>query len=91
MFKRVQTHPTTIGMSLFHQGFIKNLVVYALRELQISWNWLLSSLSLEENGSKQRATPEKKPITRKRDPKDFVKSQEDSPISKRTRSCKRKY
>jgi hypothetical protein len=36
MSKRVQTHPATAGKSLFHQGLIKTLVLYALRELQLS-------------------------------------------------------
>jgi hypothetical protein len=41
MSKRVQNHPTTADKSMFHQGLIKSLVLYALRELQLSWNGYL--------------------------------------------------
>jgi hypothetical protein len=37
MSKRVQNHPQTSHKSLFHQGLIKMLVMYALREVQMTW------------------------------------------------------
>jgi hypothetical protein len=69
MSKRIQTHPATTGKSLFHQRLIKTLVMYALGEVQHSWDWLLESLNLEEHGSKHKTTLEKKSKKVKRVPK----------------------
>jgi hypothetical protein len=44
MAKRIQSQPKTIHKILFHQGIIKILVIYALREVQVSCKQLLSSL-----------------------------------------------
>jgi hypothetical protein len=67
MSKRVYTHPKTASKSLFHQGLIKTLVLHALSEVQMSWNELLNSLRLEEQGSKQRNTPENKSTISKKE------------------------
>jgi hypothetical protein len=56
MSERIQTHPATVGKSLFHQRLIKTLVMYALGEVQCSWEWLLESLNLEEKESKHKDT-----------------------------------
>jgi hypothetical protein len=58
MTKRIQSHPKTAHTSLYHQGLIKMLVMYAFSEVQVSWKQLLSSLGLEEQGAKtQKTTP----------------------------------
>jgi hypothetical protein len=48
MAKRVQNYPQSSHRSLYHQGFIKILVIYALSELQISWEQILVSLGLQD-------------------------------------------
>jgi hypothetical protein len=53
MAKRVKNHPQTSHKSLFHQGLIKMLVMYALREVQVTWRQLLISLGLDEQDAKQ--------------------------------------
>jgi hypothetical protein len=89
MSKRIQTHPQSVGKSLFHQGFIKILVLYALRELQLSWNQLLDSLDLEEQGPKKKNVSEKKSSgskTKNKVSKGSAKSRGNSPVATRTRS-----
>jgi hypothetical protein len=54
MSKRVQNHPQTAHKSLFHQGLIKMLVLYALREVQMTWRQLLISLGMDEQDPKQK-------------------------------------
>jgi hypothetical protein len=94
MAKRIQSHPQTALQSLFHQGLIKILVMYALSEVQVSWKQRLSSLGFEEQVSKtQKTTPDKKTriSTRKGNTsKSTSKVQEEaSPIMRETRSSKR--
>jgi hypothetical protein len=48
MAKKIHSHPQNAHQSLFHQGLIKIMVMYALNELQLSWEQLLSSLGFEE-------------------------------------------
>jgi len=48
VFQQVQANPKTGDKSLFHQGLIKILVMYALSELQVSLKQLLFSLGFEE-------------------------------------------
>jgi hypothetical protein len=60
MSKRIKTHPTTTSKSLFHQRLIKTMVMYALGEVQHSWDWFLESLNLEEHESKHKTTLENK-------------------------------
>jgi hypothetical protein len=38
MSKRIQTHPATTRKRIFHQILIKTLVMYALGEVQHSWD-----------------------------------------------------
>jgi hypothetical protein len=47
MSKRIQSHPATASKSIFHQRLIKVLVVYALDEVNHSWDWLIESLELK--------------------------------------------
>jgi hypothetical protein len=65
MSKRVYTHPKNAIKSLFHQSLIKTLALHGLSEVRISWNELLSSLRLEEQGSKHKNTPKSKSTTSK--------------------------
>jgi hypothetical protein len=50
MAKRIHNHPKDSHKSLFHQGLIIMLVMYALREVQVSRQQLLSSLGFGEQG-----------------------------------------
>jgi hypothetical protein len=88
MSKRVQNHPQTARKSLFHQGLMKMLVLYALREVQMTWRQLLSSVGLDEQDTKQ----EKPKVSKEKGntSKDSAKLKEVSPVAKSTRSCKRK-
>jgi hypothetical protein len=63
--------------------------MYALGEVQCSWNLLLESLNIEEQESKYKATLEKR-SKKKRVPKSFVTTKESSPVSRITRSRKSK-
>jgi hypothetical protein len=91
MSKRIQTHPTTASKSPFHQRLIKTLVMYALGEVQRSWDWLIESLKLEEQGSKHKTTLEHKSKKVKRVPKTLVVTMKESSLVARiTRSNKRK-
>jgi len=68
--------------------------MYALSELQVSWEKLLSSLGFEEHVSKMEKTPPIKQTRVSREmvntSKDTVKVQEESsPIERETRSRKR--
>jgi hypothetical protein len=88
MSKRVHNYPATARRSLFHQGMIKMLVLYALREVKVTWKQLLISLGLDDQDTKQNK-PEastKKGNTSK----GFAKMKEISPVARRTRSSKRK-
>jgi hypothetical protein len=91
MSKRIQTHPTTAGKSLFHQTLIKTLVMYALGEVQRSLDRLLELPNLEEHESKHKTTLEKKSKKVKRVPKThaFI-VKESSHVARITRSNKRK-
>jgi hypothetical protein len=60
MEKKVQSNPRTDDKSLFHQGLIKRLVLYALSEVRVSWRQLLTFLGFDEQGS----NIQKKPLTR---------------------------
>jgi hypothetical protein len=88
MAKRVQSNPGTAHKSLFHQGLIKMLVLYALREVRVSWKQLLASLGFDEQDPKQKKP---KASTRKGNTsRSSAKLQEVSPVARRTRSSKRK-
>jgi hypothetical protein len=50
MSKRVQNYPESAHRSLYHQGFIKILVLFALNEIEIPWKYFLESLGLQEEG-----------------------------------------
>ena len=52
MAKRVQSNPRIVDKSLFHQGLIKSLVLYAVSEVQVSWRQLSTLLGFDEQGSK---------------------------------------
>jgi hypothetical protein len=54
MSKRVQNYPQTSHRSLYHQGFIKILVLFALSELGMSWEEILVSLGLQDEEPKNR-------------------------------------
>jgi hypothetical protein len=54
MDKRVQSNLGTAHKSLFHQGLIKMLVLYALREVRVSSKQLLASLGFDEQDPKQK-------------------------------------
>lgn len=72
MSKRIQTHPATASKSLFHQTLIKTLVMYALGEVQRSWDWLIKCLKLEEHGPKHKISLEQKSKKVKKVPKTHV-------------------
>jgi hypothetical protein len=67
---------------------MKMFVMYALREVQMTWRQLLSSVGLDEKDKKQ----EKPKVSKEKgnSSKDYAKLKEVSPVSKSTRSCKRK-
>jgi hypothetical protein len=92
MGKRVQSNPRTIDKSLFHQGLIKMIVLYAFIEVQVSWRQLLTFLGFDEQGSKiQKTTSDQKPrVSTKKDDtsKSTVKLQESSHVARQTRSNK---
>jgi hypothetical protein len=91
MSKRIQTHPATASKSIFHQRLIKTLVMYALGEVQRSWDWLIKSLKLEEQGPKHKTSLEKKSKKVKKVPKTLVVTvKENSLVARITRSSKRK-
>jgi hypothetical protein len=48
MSKRIQNYPEAAHRSLYHQGFIKILVLFSLSELGMSWKDFLVSLGLQE-------------------------------------------
>jgi hypothetical protein len=48
MSKRIQSHPAIASKSLFHQRLINVLVVYALNEVNHSWDWLIEYFELKE-------------------------------------------
>jgi hypothetical protein len=54
MSKRVHNNPGTSHKSLFHQGLINMLDMYALREVLVSWKQLLTSLGFDELDPKQK-------------------------------------
>jgi hypothetical protein len=64
MSKRVQSHPATAKSSLFHQVLIKTLVVSALREVQKPWIWLIQSLNLGPQPSKQKKGKGKRSVAK---------------------------
>jgi hypothetical protein len=41
MSRRVQSHPESAHRSLYHQGFIKILVLFALDEIEMPWKFFL--------------------------------------------------
>jgi hypothetical protein len=91
MSKRIQTHPATTKKSIFHQGLIKTLVIYALSEVQRSWDWLIQSLKPKQQEPKSKTAREKKPGKGKKASQTtdaFVK--ESSPAARVTHSSKRK-
>jgi hypothetical protein len=91
MSKRIQSHPATASKSLFHQRLIKTLVMYALGEVQRSWDWLIESLELEEQKPKHKTSLKKKSKKEKKVPKTpVVTVKESSPVARVTRSSKRK-
>jgi hypothetical protein len=47
MPKIIQSNPATASKSFFHQRLIKVLVMYALDEVNHSWDWLIESLELK--------------------------------------------
>jgi hypothetical protein len=49
MSKRIQNYPEAAHKSLYHQGFIKILVLFALNELGMPWTDFLVSLGLQED------------------------------------------
>jgi hypothetical protein len=53
MVKRVQSDPQNAPKSLFHKGLMKMLVLYALREVQVTSRQLLISLGLDDQDAKQ--------------------------------------
>jgi hypothetical protein len=65
MSKRVQSLSTNAKSSLFHQVLIKTLVMYALRELQKPWSWLMQSLNPNTQSNKQKKGKGKKTVTQK--------------------------
>jgi hypothetical protein len=85
MFKRIQTHLATASKSIFHQTLIKILVMYALGEVQCSWDSLIESLKFEEQGTKNKNSPEKKYKKVKKVPKTpAVIVKENSPMARIT-------
>ena len=48
MSKRIHNYPKASHISLYHQGLIKILVLFALNELEIPWTYFLVSLGLQE-------------------------------------------
>jgi hypothetical protein len=48
MARRVQSHPKSSHGSLYLQGLIKILVLFALGEIEIPWNYFLQSIGLQE-------------------------------------------
>jgi hypothetical protein len=48
MSKRIQNYLEVPHISLYHQGFIKILVLFALNELGMPWIDFIVSLGLEE-------------------------------------------
>jgi hypothetical protein len=59
MSKRVQPHPVTAKSSLFHQVLINTMVVYALREVQKPYSWLIQSLNPDPKPNKQKKGKQK--------------------------------
>jgi hypothetical protein len=48
MARRVQGHPESSHRILYHQGLIKILVLFALDEIEMSWDYFLQSVGLQE-------------------------------------------
>jgi hypothetical protein len=48
MSKRIQNYPEASQKSLYHQGFIKILVLFSLSKLYMPWTDFLVSLGLQE-------------------------------------------
>jgi hypothetical protein len=46
--KRVQGHPESTHKSPYHDDMIKSLVILALEELEMPWEYLLKSVGLKE-------------------------------------------
>jgi hypothetical protein len=91
MSKRIQTHPATTKKSIFHQGLIKTLVIYALSEVQRSWDWLIQSLKPKQQEPKSKTAKEKKPGKGKNISQIIDACvKESSPAARVTRSSKRK-
>ena len=65
MSKRVQPHPVTAKSSLFHQVLINTMVVYALREVQKPYSWLIQSLNPDPKPNKQKKGKQKRVVTQK--------------------------
>jgi hypothetical protein len=91
MSKRIHSHHATSIKSIFHQILIKVLVVYALDEVNRSWDWLLESLELKEQKPKPKLFPKHKSTKEKRISKTLVSTEkESSPMVRVTRYSKRK-
>jgi hypothetical protein len=65
MSKRVQSLSTNAKRSLFHQVLIKTLVMFALRELQKPWSWLMQSLNPNTQSNKPKKGKGKNIVTQK--------------------------
>jgi hypothetical protein len=88
MSKTIQNYPAIAHRILFHQGMIKMLVQYALREVKVTWKQLIISLGLDDqetNQNKLEASTKKGNTS-----KGSAKMKEISSIARRTRSSKRK-
>jgi hypothetical protein len=87
MSKRVQSHPATAKSSLFHQVLIKTLVVSSLREVQKPWSWLIQSLNLDPQPSKQKKGKGKRSVAQEPSfPVDETPVKEEFPAIRVTRT-----